>query len=294
MARTPDERFADLPGMPWEARYRDWEGLRLAHLDEGGGEAGTVVLLHGEPTWSYLWRGVLPDLLGAGLRCVAPDLPGFGRSDKPVEIGWYSYDRHVAAVAALLEDLDVRDATFVLHDWGGPIGMRVAAEHPGRAARLVLMNTGVFTGRQRMSETWLRFREVVERVEDPSISRLVRAGCGRDPGDAVGAAYDAPFPDVASKAGARAFPLILPLDPQDPGAAEGERTLRALQAAPRPTLVLWGAEDPVLPLDAGRALAGALGAPPPEPIAGASHFVQEDAGAEIGRRIVAWLSSHAS
>ena len=120
--RTPEERFDAVPDYPWEARYRDWEGLRLAHLDEGSGEP--IVLLHGEPTWSFLWRKVMPPLLDAGFRCIAPDLPGFGRSDKPTDLDWYSYDRHAEATAALLDDLDLREATFVLHDWGEPACLR--------------------------------------------------------------------------------------------------------------------------------------------------------------------------
>jgi haloalkane dehalogenase len=282
----------DLPGFPWASQYAEWDGLRLARVDVG--EGSPVVLFHGEPTWSYLWRTVIPPLLEAGHRCIAPDLPGFGRSDKPEDPGWYSYDRHVAAMSALLEQLDVRDATFVVHDWGGPIGLRVAVEHPERCARMVLLDTGLFTGRQRMTEAWLTFRAFVERTEDLPVSLLVRRGCATDPGDAVAAAYDAPFPTVASKAGARAFPLILPTDPSMDGAAAGQRTLDALRDDDRPKLVLWGDSDPVLPLETGARFAEAIGAAAPEPIADSGHFLQEDAGAEIGTRIAAWLSAASS
>jgi haloalkane dehalogenase len=285
--RTPDERFADLPDFPYEPRYREWSGLRLAHVDEGDG--APVVLFHGEPTWSFLWRKVMAPLIDAGHRCIAGDLPGFGRSDKPIDEDWYSYDRHVEAAKRLVEDLDLRGATFVCHDWGGPIGLRVAVELAERVDRLVVMDTGVFTGEQPMSENWHRFREFVERVEDLPVSLLVRRACATDPGDEVAAAYDAPFPSEASKAGARAFPAILPLAPGDPGAEAGRRTLAALREDTRPALVLWGDSDPVLPVKAGEALAGALGWPAPRVIDGAGHFLQEDQGALIGSLIADWL-----
>ncbi len=286
--RTPEERFDAVPDYPWEARYRDWEGLRLAHLDEGSGEP--IVLLHGEPTWSFVWRKVMPPLLDAGFRCIAPDLPGFGRSDKPTDLDWYSYDRHTEATAALLDDLDLREATFVLHDWGGPIGFRVATEQPERCARFAVMDTGVFTGRQKMADAWLTFRDFVERTEDLPVSMLVRRACATDPGDEVAAAYDAPFPETRAKAGARAFPLLLPTTPDAPGASAGQQVADALEADQRPALVLWAESDPVLPLEAGSRLADRFGWPAPEPIAEASHFLQEDQGQAIGSRIASWLS----
>jgi haloalkane dehalogenase len=287
--RTPEDRFGGLPDYPWEPHYRDWDGLRLVHLDEGEGEP--VLLIHGEPTWSFLWRKVIPPLFEAGHRCIAPDLPGFGRSDNPTDVGWYSYDRHTDAVAELVESLDLSGLTLVLHDWGGPIGLRFAAEHPDRVARVVVMDTGFFTGHQRMSEAWLRFRDFVARTEDLPISLLVRRACKADPGDQVAAAYDAPFPSPESKAGARAFPLILPLEPDAPGAAAGRRTLTALRESSPPALVLWADSDPVLPPETGRRVAEAVGWPEPEEIAGASHFLQEDRGDLIGRRIAEWLAA---
>jgi len=285
--RTPDVLLDGLPGFPWAAKFRSYDGLRLAHVDEGDG--APVVFWHGEPTWSFLWRKVVPPVIEAGSRVILPDLPGFGRSDKPIDEDWYSYDRHVEAAKRLVEDLDLRGATFVCHDWGGPIGLRVAVELAERVDRLVVMDTGVFTGEQPMSENWHRFREFVERVEDLPVSLLVRRACATDPGDEVAAAYDAPFPSEASKAGARAFPAILPLAPGDPGAEAGRRTLAALREDTRPALVLWGDSDPVLPVKAGEALAGALGWPAPRVIDGAGHFLQEDQGALIGSLIADWL-----
>jgi haloalkane dehalogenase len=195
----------------------------------------------------------------------------------------------VHAMAALLEELDVRGATFVMHDWGGPIGLRLAVEHPERVERLVLMDTGLFTGRQTMSDAWHRFAAFVERSEELPVGFIVRRGCATDPGDAVADAYDAPFPSEASKAGARAFPAILPLDPGDPGAAAGERVLAALREDRRPALMLWGERDLPLPPSAGEAFASALGRPAPTLVEGAGHFLQEDRGELIGATIADWL-----
>lgn len=287
--RTPDELLAGLPDFPFESSFRRHEGLRLAHLDLG--EGPPVLFLHGEPTWSFLWRKVIPSVRDAGYRCLAPDLPGFGRSDKPIDIAWYTYDRHTAAVAALVSELDLRDATLVVHDWGGPIGLRVAVEMPQRVARIVVLDTGLFTGQQRMNEAWMAFRAFVQRTDDLPVGLLVRRACARDPGDEVIRAYDAPFPNAAAKAGARAFPLILPLSPGAPGAAAGQRVLDALRGDSRPKLFLWADADPVLPLQTGRRFAVALGGEIDHVIADAGHFLQEDAGAEIGRLIADWLRS---
>ena len=285
--RTPDELLEGLPDFPWAPRYRQVDGLRLAHVDEGDGPP--VVMWHGEPTWGFLWRKVAAPLLDAGHRVVLPDLPGFGRSDKPVDVGWYTYDRHVAMAATLLEDLDVRGATFVVHDWGGPIGLRLAVEHPERVDRLVVMDTGVITGRQRMSDAWHAFADFVRRTEELPISLLVRRGCHTDPGDEVGAAYDAPFPNEAAKAGARAFPELIVAGPAMVGAEAGRRTLDALREDRRPLLMLWGADDPVLPPALGEAFASALGRPAPRVVDRAGHFLQEDRGEEVGAIIADWL-----
>jgi haloalkane dehalogenase len=258
-------------------------------VDEGQGPP--VVFFHGEPTWSFLWRKVIPPVRDAGYRCVAPDLPGFGRSDKPTDLDWYSYDRHVEAVAPLLEDLDLRDATVVVHDWGGAIGLRLAVEHPDRISRLVILDTGLFTGRQKMTEAWMAFRNFVERTEDLPVGFLVRGGCKRDPGDEVIAAYEAPYPSAESKAGARAFPLMLPTSPEMPGAAAGQRVLDALRGDQRPKLALWADSDPIIPLAVGERFAAALGAQIDHVIPEASHFLQEDAGPQIGGLIADWLNS---
>jgi haloalkane dehalogenase len=287
--RTPDERFSDLPDFPYEPDYRQVDGLRLAHLDEG--EGAPVVFVHGEPTWSYLWRKVIPPVRDAGFRCIAPDHAGFGRSDKPTDLGWYSYDRHCELFAELLERLDLHDATLVVHDWGGPIGLRAAVEHPDRIARMVVMDTGLFTGEQPMSDAWKAFRDFVERTEDLPVGFLVKGAVARGLADEVQAAYEAPFPTPESKAGARAFPLMLPTTPEMPGAAAGKRVLEALRADERPKLHLWADSDPIIPFKVGERFAAAINADPPEKIENASHFLQEDAGEEIGRRIADWLSA---
>jgi haloalkane dehalogenase len=248
------------------------------------------VLFHGEPTWSFLWRKVMPPLLDAGHRCIAPDLPGFGRSDKPTDLAWYSYDRHTAAMLALVDELELRGATAVVHDWGGPIGLRVAVERPDRFDRLVILDSGVFTGTQRMTDAWIAFRDFVARTDDLPIGMLVRGGCLADPGDAVIAAYEAPFSDAASKAGARAFPLVLPTSPDMPGADEGRAVLAALRADPRPKLLLWADSDAVLPLEVGRRFAERIGTQLHHTIPRAGHFLQEDQGPLIGRLVVEWLS----
>lgn len=287
--RTPDVLLEGLPGFPWQPQYRQVDGLRLAHVDEGDGPP--VVFWHGEPTWGFLWRKLVPPLLAAGHRVILPDLPGFGRSDKPIDPDWYSYDRHTAVAARLVEDLDLRGATFVMHDWGGPIGLRVAVELAERVDRLVLMDTGVFTGEQPMSDAWHRFAAFVARSEELPVGLLVRRGCYTDPGDTVGAAYDAPFPSEAAKAGARAFPAMLPTQPDQPGAAAGRETLAALREDRRPMLMLWAAEDRPLPPRAGEALASALGQPPPRPVPDAGHYLQEDQGELVGAQIADWLGA---
>lgn len=287
--RTPEDAFADLPDFPFATHYREAQGLRLAHLDEG--EGAPVVFVHGEPTWSFLWRKVIPPVREAGFRCIAPDLAGFGRSDKPTDMAWYSYDRHVALTATLLEDLDLRGATIVVHDWGGPIGLRLAVERAQRIERIVILDTGLFTGSQRMSEAWIAFRDFVQRTEDLPIGFLVRGACKQDPGDAVVAAYEAPFPNPAAKAGARAFPLLIPHEPDAPGAAEGRRVLHALRDDSRPTLMLWADSDPVLPLQTGESFAAAIGREAPRVVPDAGHFLQEDKGPEIGALIAEWLAA---
>ena len=254
--RTPDERFDGLPDFPFEPHYREVDGLRLAHLDEGEGRP--VVFFHGEPTWSYLWRKVIPPVRDAGYRCIAPDYAGFGRSDKPTDFDWYSYDRHTELAATLLADLDLRDATVVVHDWGGPIGLRLR----GRASRPDLADRD--HGHRACSPASSRWARPGSRSAiSSSAPRTCRSRCWSEtPAPAAWRMRWRPpttprFPTPESKAGARAFPLILPTSPEMPGAAAGKRALEALRGDGRPTLVLWADSDPVLPFKVGEAFAAA-------------------------------------
>lgn len=288
--RAPDERFAAISGFDYSPTYWQWEGIRLAYVDAGSGPA--VLLLHGEPTWSFLWRRVMPPLLAAGFRCIAPDLPGFGRSDKPTDDSWYSYERHTAAIVSLVDHLKLAHATFVMHDWGGPIGLRVATiERPNSVSRLVVMDTGIFTGDQTMSDEWLRFRAFVAAHPDVPIPPLIRGGCKRPVSAEVLASYEAPFPTEASKAGARRFPELIPLTPDAPGAAAGRAVFDRLRADERPALVLWADSDRVLPVDpVGRAFARLFRrAEELTVIEDAGHFLQEDQGELVGKTVADWL-----
>jgi haloalkane dehalogenase len=265
------------------------DGLGMHFVDEGSGDP--VLLLHGEPTWSFLYRTMIPSLARAA-RVLAPDYFGFGRSDKPTEVGWYSYDRHYDSIRRLVEELELRRLTVVGHDWGGPIGLRLAAEVPERVERLVIMNTGVEAGRPP-GEIWLRFRELVRRAGgDFQPGRLVRTGCARGVSDEVVAAYDAPFPTPESKAGVLAFPELVPTAPEHPNTAPMLAVREALQEWRKPALVLFGDSDPIFPPRVAERISELIpGAPPAETIPNAGHFVQEDAGEEAAERIVRFLAT---
>jgi haloalkane dehalogenase len=292
--RTPEGRFADLPDFGYPPRYADVGGLRLGYVEAGPGDGEPVLLLHGEPSWSFLYRSVLPVLAGAGLRAIAADLIGFGRSDKPAEIAEHSYARHVEWIRALAFDhLDLHGLTLVGQDWGGLIGLRLAAEHPERFARIVAANTGLPTGDQPMPETWLRFREVVRTAPDLQIARLVQAGCQRQLPDAVLAAYDAPFPDETFMAGPRAMPGLVPTSPDDPATAANRAAWRQLSAWDKPFLVAFSDRDPITGAMAPilkDVVPGAAGVKHPV-IRGAGHFLQEDAGELLGTVIADFVRS---
>jgi haloalkane dehalogenase len=270
-------RVRDLPDYPFEPHWLDVDDRRMHYVDEGSGDP--VLLLHGEPTWSFLWRKLIPALPG---RKVAPDLIGFGKSDKPTQIGWYSYDRHVASIERLVSELGLERITLVVHDWGGPIGLRVAVEHAELVERLVIMDTGIGGGRPP-GERWLRFREVVRNLGgELDIGRLVEAGTAQGLPDEVRAAYDAPFPSGASKAGALAFPELVPTEPAHPNTAPMNAVRDALRTWDKPTLVVWGGEDTVLtPRIAEGIVALIPGAEGPVILGGASHFLQEDRPDEL-------------
>jgi haloalkane dehalogenase len=285
--RTPDDRFEGLPGFPFEPHYLEQDGLRMHFLDEGEGDP--ILCLHGEPTWSFLYRKLLPTLTGTA-RVVAPDYFGFGRSDKPTEQGWYTFDRHYASILRLVEELDLRRLTVAVQDWGGPIGLRLAVERPERVDRLVIMNTGVGAG-QPPSDVWLRFRDVVRASGgDFQAGRLIRRACVRGlPDDAV-AAYDAPFPTPESKAGALAFPEQVPAEPDHPNTAPMLAIREQLKRWEKPALVIFGDSDPIFAPGVAERIAALIpGALPAETVPNAGHFVQEDAGEELAARIVEFL-----
>ena len=289
--RTPDERFENLPGYDFAPRYLelqgDLAGLRLHYLDEGAGDP--ILLLHGEPTWAYLYRKMVGPLADRG-RVLVPDLIGFGRSDKVTEIGWYSYDRHVASIRALVEELDLHNLTVVVQDWGGPIGLRVATEEPDRFARLVILNTGIFRpGPRWPSKGFLQWRDFAERNPDLPVGFILQGATTTELSDEVISAYEAPFPDATSKAGAAAFPLLVPLKEGDPGAVEMGRVAEALKRWEKPALVAFSDSDPIFPQGAGEKLAERIPGARFAPIVGASHFLQEDKGEQIASEIAAFL-----
>src|SRR3954468_11464748 len=237
--RTPEERFADLPDFPYEPRYAEVDGgLRVAYVEDGPADGETVLLLHGEPSWSFLYRRMIPVLAAAGLRVVAPDLVGFGRSDKPARPEHYSYARHVSwTTEALFARLDLRGVTLVGQDWGGLIGLRLVAEHADRSAAVVAANTGLPTGDHPMPEVWWRFRTAVETADRLDIGRLVQSGCVNALSEDERAAYDAPFPDESYKAGPRAMPTLVPTAPDDPATEANRSAWVALGQWDRPCLL---------------------------------------------------------
>jgi len=286
--RTPDERFAGLPGYAFEPHYLEHDGLRMHYVDEGAGEP--VLLLHGEPTWAYLYRKMIPPLASVA-RCVAPDYFGFGRSDKPTQIEDYSYDFHYRSIERLADELDLREMTVVVQDWGGPIGLRLAVERPERVARLVILNTGIGAGRAPSPE-WLRFREFIRRVGTELVpGQLIQITCVSELDDAVVDAYNAPFPTPESKAGVLAFPELVPTELDHPSAAKMLEVRAGLERWDKPALVLFSDSDPIFtPKAAERMAARIPGAGPAEIISGAGHFLQEEKGEEIAKRIVRFVS----
>jgi haloalkane dehalogenase len=290
--RTPDERFGDLPGYPFKPHYAEVDGMRMHYLDEGHGDP--ILLLHGEPDWSYLYRKMIPTLATA-FRVVAPDYFGFGRSDKPTDIAWYTFERHTDSIKALIEQLDLRGITVVVQDWGGPIGLRVATEMPERFARLVVLNTGLFVpGDGWPTDGFMNWRNFAERVGlDLPVGKVMQSSCATELDAATLAAYEAPWPTRESKAGVAAFPLLVPIKASDPGADEMRRVRDSLKTWAIPALVMFGDGDPVFRPEVGQAFArllpGAHGVM--DKITGASHMLQEDKGEEIADRILDWVGA---
>jgi haloalkane dehalogenase len=298
LLRTPDSRFENLPGYSFAPHYVEIGEARVHYVDEGADD--TVLMLHGEPSWSYLYRKMIPPLVAAGYRTVAMDFIGFGRSDKFREVGAYSYQMHVDTLWAFIQQLGLDQVTLVVQDWGGLIGLRVAAEHPDQVARLVIMNTGLPAGdmgptpSESAGDTdnaFLRWRRESERSVDPAAGQIIQRATVTTLPDEVVAAYDAPFPDAAFKAGPRIWPSLVPVYSDMPGVEENRRAREALRNWRKPALILFSDSDPIT--RGGdrffRALIPTASEEPEITIRDAGHFLQEDKGEEIAAHVVAFL-----
>lgn len=292
--RTPDERFKDLPAYPFEPRYAETtDGLRVHYVDEGPRDAAPVLLLHGEPSWSFLYRKVIPVLTAAGHRCVAPDLVGFGRSDKPDQPSDYSYKRLVDWTAdVVFRALDLREITLFGQDWGGLVGLRLVAAEPGRFARVVVANTGLPTGERRPTDAFLGWQKFALETTDFPVGRIISGGCANRLDDAVIAAYDAPFPDDSFKTAARALPSLVPTSADDPAHDDNMKAWEVLRSFDRPFLCAFSDGDPITK-GGERAFIGQVPGAEGQPhttIEGGGHFLQEDKGAELGQVIADFIA----
>jgi len=290
--RTPDSCFAGLEDYPYEAHYVDVDGLRMHYVDEGNPSAPPVLMLHGEPTWSYLYRHMIPVCVAGGSRVIAPDLIGFGKSDKPADGHDYSYQRHVDWMTGFVRALDLSGITLFCQDWGSLIGLRVAAENDDRFERIVIGNGALPTvdGHTRPPIlnvlAFLAWRTFATYSPVLPVSRIVNAGCLRTLSSGERRAYDAPFAVPGSKAGARAFPRLVPISPRDPALTANRAAWDALGRWQKPFLTVFSDRDPIM--RGGERLfqqhvPGAAGQPHSTPHAG--HFLQEDAGPDLARRI---------
>jgi haloalkane dehalogenase len=289
--RTPDERFAEISGL-FAPHYLEIEsGLRMHFVDEGPRDAPAVLMLHGEPSWSFLYRKVIASVVRAGLRAVAPDLVGFGRSDKPAHREDYTYQRHVDWMTAFLERTDLKEVTLLCQDWGGLIGLRLVAERGERFARVVAANTFLPTGDRKPSDAFFVWRQFSQDVPEFPTSGIVLSGCARPLATDVLAAYDAPFPDESYKAGARQFPMLVPATPDDPAAEPNRRAWESLDRWEKPFLTLFGDKDPVT-RGAEKVLQARIPGAKGQPhavLVDAGHFLQEDVGEELAQRTIDFI-----
>ncbi|HEY6274011.1 MAG TPA: haloalkane dehalogenase [Terriglobales bacterium] len=291
--RTPDDRFVSLPGFDFAPRYVDIGGLRMHYVDEGPANAAPVLLLHGEPSWCYLYRKMVPILAAARHRVIAPDLIGFGRSDKPVRREDYTYQHHVDWMAAFVRALDLSRITLFGQDWGGMIGLRVLAKNPDRFQRIVVANTGLPTGDHPASDGFLRWREFSQTTPNFHAGGIVKGACRSQLSANVIAAYDAPFPDDRYKAGARQFPVLVPVRPDDPASQANRQAWQELQRWNKPLLTAFSDADPVT--QGGerpfQKLVPGAQSQPHVTIRDAGHFLQEDKGEELAEVVVRFLAS---
>ena len=289
--RTPDARFENLPDYPFEPNYIDIDGMRMHYVEEGPADAQPVLLLHGEPSWSFLYRHMIPPLAKAGLRVIAPDLFGFGRSDKPSRKSDYSYAGHVAWMRAFIEQLDLRDITLFCQDWGSLIGLRLAAENEERFARIALANGGLPTGDQAMPKAFVYWRRFALYSPWFPIGKIIqKATVSELPADVV-AGYDAPFPGSKYKAGARAFPSLVPITPDDPATAANRAAWKVFERWEKPFLTCFSNRDPItrgLDKRWQKTVPGAQGQEH-RIIKGAGHFLQEEAGPELAELLVEFI-----
>ena len=302
LLRTPDDRFVGLPDYDFEPHYvtvAAGDGsdtvIRMHYVDKGpAGAADTVLLLHGEPSWSYLYRTMIPVLVEAGLRCIAPDLVGFGRSDKPTRRADYTYLRHVEWLReALFDQLDLSNVTLVGQDWGGLLGLRLVGEHPDRFARVVAANTFLPTGDRPPGKAFFNWQEFSQAAETLPVGNIVNGGCTSQLSPLVIAAYDAPFPDESYKEGARQFPMLVPTSPDDPAAPANRRAWEVLEQFDKPFLTAFSDSDPVT-VGGDRALRERIpgaAAQPHTTIEGGGHFLQEDRGPELAALVAAFIAS---
>jgi len=301
--RTPDDRFDNLSGYPFEPHYAEIDAepgnpddgtIRVHYIDEGPADAAPVLLMHGEPSWSYLYRQMVPVLVAAGHRVIAPDLVGFGRSDKPTEVADYTYARHVEWMRQLLFDhLDLRDVTYFGQDWGGLIGLRLVALVPDRYARVAVGNTGLPTGHGPASEAFLRWQRFSKESPVFPIGQIINGATTTDLTDDVIAGYDAPFPDDTYKAGARIFPTLVPTSPDDPASADNIAAWEVLAAFEKPFLLCFSDQDAVTRGGDAPFLAKVPGAQgqPHTTIEGGGHFLQEDRGPELAHVLVDFIAA---
>ena len=291
LLRTPNERFKGLPGYPFKPHYAEVEGVRIHYVDEGHNDRETVLMMHGEPSWSYLYRKMIPVVVESGYRVIAPDLVGFGKSDKPAEMSDYSYQKHVSWMSGLITLLDLRNITLVCQDWGGLIGLRIAAEHEERFKRICVSNTGLPAGKGKPSEAFLVWREYSQKTPDFNIGEIVNRACLNKLEPEVIAAYDAPFPDDSYKAGARIFPALVPTSPDNPAVPANLKAWEVFSRWEKPFLTAFSDSDPIT--QGGDAyfqktIPGAKGMKHTT-IMSAGHFVQEDKGGEWARIIVEFI-----